>query len=92
MFFDGSNAQLGLADAGQFQSNIYDFRAQTSEAIDLIGSDANATKSFASVSGGLIVNISDGGNSASLHFAGSYTQGDFQLNAGSNSELLTYSG
>ncbi len=91
VFSSTRSAELGLGDAGQFQSSIYQFGASATEAIDLIGFDSNATKSFANVSGGLIVNISDGSQSASLHFVGSYTQGGFQLNAGAEGELLTYS-
>jgi len=79
-----------LGDAGEFQSSIYNFGAAANEAINLIGFNSSSTKSFASVSGGLIVNISDGANNASLHFVGSYKQAGFQLNAGSNGELLTY--
>ncbi len=89
--FGGFNAELGLGDAGEFQSSIYSFGAAANEAIDLIGFNSNATKSFASASDGVIVNISDGANSASLHFVGSYNQAGFQLNTGSNGELLTYS-
>lgn len=92
ILFDGKSAELYLADAAQFHSSIYDFGAQTGEAINLLGFDSNATKSFASASDGLIVNISDGAKSASLHLVGSYNQSLFQLNATSNSDLLTYSG
>jgi uncharacterized repeat protein (TIGR03803 family) len=88
--FNGAYAELGLGDAGQFQSSIHNFGASF-ETVDLIGFDSNATKSFASVSGGLIVNISDGSQSASLHFVGSDNQAGFQLNTGSNGEVLTYS-
>ncbi len=90
-FSSSGAAELGLADAAHFQSGIVGFGAVSTEAIDLIGFGANSTKSFGSFSGGVIVNISDGTNSASLHFAGSYSQGDFHLNTGSNGELLSYS-
>ncbi len=90
--FAGAGAELGLAAPSQFSSDIYDFGASAGEAIDLIGFNANATKSFASASDGLIVNVSDGGvNHVSLHFVGSYNQAGFQLKAGSNGELLSYS-
>ncbi len=96
VFFDGDGATLGLRDAVQFQSSIDDFDAAPTQApshgnaIDLIGFDANATKSFANVSGGIVVNISDGAQSASLHFVGSYNASGFKLATGSNSEWLTY--
>lgn len=91
VFSSNASAELGLKDAGQFESDIYGFGATSSEAVDLIGFNSSATKSFASVSGGLIVNISDGSHNASLHLVGSYAESGFALNAGSNGELLTYS-
>ncbi len=89
--FNGANAELGLSDASIFQSNIFSFGAAADDAIDLIGFASNATKSIESVAGGVIVNIADGNHTASLKLAGNFNQSGFQLNTGSNGELLTYS-